>query len=301
MKKGIKYIFMASIAALAAVSCNKNLPPVFDDANAFVAFSSSSVTVSENDGVVKIPVSLASVAGLEGSVSFTAVPDTLVKEGVKIYPQEGVNYEILTEGGTLKFDAQHRTQYIEVKGIPDGKYTGDLSVTITLSSKNMGLGYAKTCKVVINDEDHPLAAILGAYSAQTDGEASGDNPWTMTILKDKDDDHKVWIDNFFDNAGWAGDDMLVYGIVTEEDGELVKITVPFGQVMEYKYSGTYDIFCLGMDMDDNLYDKGEGEWEITIINGEKTALDFGSEYGIYCGLELGYISYVYPHITAVKQ
>lgn len=295
MKKGIKYIFMASIAALAAASCNKNLPPVFDDANAFVAFSSSSVTVSENDGVVKIPVSLASVAGLEGSVSFTAVPDTLVKEGVKIYPQEGVNYEILTEGGTLKFDAQHRTQYIEVKGLPDGKYTGDLSVTITLSSKNMGLGYAKACKVVINDEDHPLAAILGAYTVTGEDLWDGVTQWTMTITKDSDDPAKVWFNNIANLGGNATPIGPCYGIVNEEMSE---IKLPLGQATKINGLTYY-----GLDEELNMYDSGSMTIKITKDGDTVIGLSF-EDYGIGVISDDGSSAYgaVLPgDFTAVKQ
>lgn len=301
MKKGIKYILLASVAAVIAASCNKNNPPVFDDANAFIAFSSTSTSVSENGYTCMIPVSLASVAGLEGSATFTITENEVERDGKKFSPKEGVNYKVITEGGTLKFDAEHRTQYIEILGIPDGVYTGDLSITITLAS-SMNLGYAKTCTVTIIDEDHPLALILGKYEATSSGEAT-EKPWAMTIMKDKDDDHKVWIDNIFANSGWAGNDMLVYGVVTEEDGVLTKISVPCGQEMEYHYKSggtSYPIYVFGLDVNDNLLEEGFIEIDI-ISDGTKVSLDFGETYGVYCGLSLGYIGYAYPQITAVKQ
>ena len=43
-------------ATLLLVSCDINKYPEFDDANAFVAFQSSTAAVGEEDGSVEIPV-----------------------------------------------------------------------------------------------------------------------------------------------------------------------------------------------------------------------------------------------------
>ena len=69
------FLYMLLIAGMAAaVSCSKNLPPVFDDANAFVAFDQANAALDEaiikEDGTIvpqtetiKIPVTLGSVKG----------------------------------------------------------------------------------------------------------------------------------------------------------------------------------------------------------------------------------------------
>ena len=125
MKKVFEYITAAFMAVLLAASCDKNLEPVFDDANAFIAFSALEYTVLEaesaegiGDNVLRIPVTLASVKGLEGSATYTIKKD----ESSKVKPVEGTNFQVNTIGGVLKFDAENRTQYIEIQAIPDGKY-----------------------------------------------------------------------------------------------------------------------------------------------------------------------------------
>ena len=77
MKKFFTYIAILTAGLVAAVSCDKNLPPVFDDANAFVAFDRPSLSVEEavvkpNGTIVpytatqtvKVPVTLGSLKGI---------------------------------------------------------------------------------------------------------------------------------------------------------------------------------------------------------------------------------------------
>lgn len=296
---------MASAAAVVMVSCNKNQPPVFDDSNAFIAFSSASVSVSENADTVVIPISLASVAGLNGTATFKVYADTTAK-GVS--PEEGVNYEILSEGGTLKFDSKNRIQYIKVVGKYFPEYTGDLSFRIVLESqtKDISLGTLRECKVVINDIDHPLTPILGEYTATTTGIAYSD-PWILTIFKDESDDHKVWLDNVFANPGWAASDTRIYGNVKDDgNGKLLSIDIPLGQKVEYKY-GKFDVFVYGcMISGEYIYFKKTGAITATIgtDSSGKTTLDFGD--GEYDGFGLyidqnGTAGYAASHITAVKK
>jgi len=73
MKKILIYTALFA-GFFAAVSCDKNLPPVFDDANAFVAFDKASASMDEavvdEEGnilpqteILRIPVTLGSVKG----------------------------------------------------------------------------------------------------------------------------------------------------------------------------------------------------------------------------------------------
>ena len=63
MKRITKYIGLALAVSAFAASCNKNAEPVFNDKDAFVAFNSQTLSVSEDyskDGDnFKIPVTLA--------------------------------------------------------------------------------------------------------------------------------------------------------------------------------------------------------------------------------------------------
>lgn len=299
MKKTLTYIATALFAAAAFSACDKNEYPVFDDKNAFVAFDKVEVSISENyskdEAVYKIPVTLASVAGLEETVAFEIVePES---KGAK----EGVNYELLTTSRTLSFNAEKRTQYIELKTIYDGVYTGDLKFTIVLKeSETLATGSEDECVVTINDEDHPLSAILGAYTAKGDNYWDGATTWTMTLYKDADDDHKVWFDNLFDLAGWAIESTRFYGTVTDVDDNHKIINIPFGQESVYKYSNGKPITLLGFNGQQG-YDSGSVDVNAT-INGSSVTLDFGNEWGFWIWIEgAGNLNITNPGITAEKN
>ena len=118
MKRITKYIGLALAVSAFAASCNKNAEPVFNDKDAFVAFNSQTLSVSEDyskDGDnFKIPVTLASVKGLETTVKF---------EVTSLTAKAGVNFSLETTSGVLSFDAENRTSYIEIKTLPDGIFT----------------------------------------------------------------------------------------------------------------------------------------------------------------------------------
>ena len=278
-------------------SCDKNEPNVFDDKDAFVAFDAVSVTYNEDyskDGATfKIPVTLASVKGLEETVKFELVTPE------KKAAVAGVNYELVTTTGVLSFDAEHRTQYIEFKTIADGEYVGDLKFSVKLlPSETLRVGSESECTVTICDIDHPLTFMLGAYTATGVNYWNGPTTWTMTLYKDADDDHKVWIDNLFQVDGWAAEDTRYYGIVSDDNTTL---NIPFGQTSEYIYSGTgKPITLLGFD-GSNGYDTGSVDVQI-IVNGNNVTLDFGTEWGIWVWIEgAGNLNIVNPGITAEKN
>ncbi len=295
MKKFIRYITAASMAVVLAASCDKNLEPVFDDANAFIAFSSKTYTLPE-DGTLRIPVSLASVSGLEGSATFSIVED----EDSKVQPVEGTNYQVNTIGGTLKFDAEKRTQYIELEGIVNGIYTGDMSFLIELST-SLDLGSNAKCKVVISDVDHPLTPILGDYVASGTDYWAGASTWGLTLSKDADGDvQKVW---FSDLAKMitGGPQVAgpVYGIVNDE---MTSIELSFEQDLNDYQS--YDLKFYGFDAATDEYVKsGKCEVEIVWENGAVTGLKFPPEQGFYAGTDaydfiLGIVT---GDITAAKN
>lgn len=300
MKKNL-FTLLIALAGLAFVTaCDKNLPPVFDDANAFVAFDNNNASIDEasidpatgdivpQTEVLRLPVTLGSVAGLNETVKFT------VEDGTA---KAGVNYRVLTSSGTLSFDATNRTQYIEVEPIYDPDYTGDLKFTIKLApTASVALGYMSACTVTIGDVDHPLSNLIGDYAA-----SSGDGTnWTMTLYKDENDDHMVWFFDLFGNPGWSIMTTMFYGNV---DDAVENINIPFGQTTEYKYGGETPVTLYWVNNDDEV--GKTGSINVKIVKdaaGKITGLDFGEEYGFYALLEdLGYVGLVYPQITAVKQ
>lgn len=293
MKSLYTYIGAVLAAASILASCDKNEPSKFNDKDAFVAFDKTSLTLSEgSEDVLKIPVTLASVAGLEETIKFE------VKEPEKKAAKQGVNFELLTKSGTLSFNAENRTRYIEVKAIPDGEYTGDLQFTIVINgTESIKAGSENTCTVTVSDIDHPLGFMLGAYTATGVSYFNGPSTWTMTFFKDADDDHKVWIDNLFQNDSFAGADTRYYGIVNED---LTSLNIPFGQESEYKYSNGNPITLLGFDGE---YVHDTGSVDVAIVqDGDKVTLDFGTEWGFWAKIkDAGDLNVIYPGIKAVKN
>lgn len=297
MRNTIKYIGLACVAAAALISCESNDPSKFNDKDAFVAFDKTSVSLAENfsaeGATYKIPVTLASVKGLEETVKFEVVsPET---KGAK----EGVNFEILTTSGVLSFNAENRTQYIEIKTIYDGVYTGDLNFSINLVGTDaVPAGSEGTCTVTINDVDHPLSFMLGNYTMSGTKYGGASNTWTMTILKDADDDHLVWFDNLFGNSGWVGEDLRYYGTVNDDHTVL---TIPFGQTSEYTYSNGKPVKLYGLTSDLDGYDSGSVNVNI-ITEGDKVTLDFGTEWGFWFYIEgAGSIGTYLPGLSAIKD
>ena len=296
MKLNIKYLSFLLAGAVALASCDKNEPNVFDDKDAFVAFDAVSVTYAEDyskDGATfKIPVTLASVKGLEETVKFEVV--TPEEKGAVA----DVNYKLLSTTGVLSFDAEHRTQYIEFETMTDGEYTGDLKFIVKLlPTETLPVGSESECTVTISDIDHPLTFMLGSYTATGVNYWNGPTTWTMTFYKDAEDDHKVWIDNLFEMESWAADDTRYYGIVSDDHTTL---NIPFGQESEYKYSNGKPVTLLGFDGASG-YDTGSVDAKI-IIDGAKVTIDFGTEWGFWVWIEdAGNLNIVNPGITAVKN
>lgn len=337
MKKVFNYIMIATAALVLAASCSKNEPPVFSDSNAFVAFDSPTASIAEavpclpseetieNMGFkpqpkhLKVPVTLGSLKGIEETVKFT-VKEKDDKGNILYYdlkdpegdPKDpanwidktahaGVNYNLITTSGTLTFDATNRTQYIEFEVLYIPEYTGDFKFDIELSKPaNVSLGYNKTCTVTINDVNHPLTDLFGEYTMTGEDYWDGPSTWTMTIVKDEEDDHMIWLINVFNNAGWAILKTSPYGNV---DDELTTIKIPMGQKTKYQHSNGEYLEIRGLAED--LSAVTTGNMEVKILkndDGKITGLDFGKEYGFWAYIpDAGSVGIVRPGITAVKN
>lgn len=282
-----------SIIALAAglamfASCDINKTPVWSDDNAFAAFDNTAISVKEDAGLVKIPVTIASIDPVEVAVTYAAA-DTLGAEN-------GVNFKFTNESGVLAFDGEQRTAYIEVEIIDKpGVFTGDLKFSIELTGAgDLNLGSNRTCVVTITDNDHPLAAILGTYTVV---DSVAGESFTMEIRKDASDLKTVWFYNLGNLGSWAGDDIMYYGTADLTAGT---ITIPLGQDSEYLYSGSTPVTLAALDAKFESYETS-GSYVMTIEDGGNT-IKFEAERGFYCFLKgLGYIGYVRHGAVATKQ
>lgn len=294
MKNIIKYAIALVAAGAVMASCDVNKPDIFDDDNAFVAFDKGTMSITEAAGAkLSIPVTLASVAGIEESVSFKVVDGTAVA---------GTNFELLTVSGVLNFDAENRTQYIEFEILPDGKFTGDITFSVEfVNTGSVQAGAENKCTVTIMDSDHPFSAVLGTYSVTgISGRAGGEATWTASISADPSDINRLLLTDFVDLGGSGLEGALVYyGTI---DDEMTTITIPIGQTATF--SGT-DFYLWGMDASEA--DIETGTITVTILkDGDTvTGLDFGDTMGIEVvvteGPNAGYWGFVYPGITATKD
>ena len=213
-------------AGLLLASCNINELPEYDDSNAFVAFTSSSVNVGEEEGSKQVEVLLTSIGGIETTVNFEVAPAETAGA------VEGKHYTI--EGSkSLTFKKDAPTQKITLNIIDNDTFDGDVKFTIKLlDPEGVQLGASKTCSVTIEDDEHPLLFILGTLSAKGPSYFNGDSEWEVRIAKDDSDLSKVWIYNLV--PGGSSSSSPVYGIVNDEKTE---IRIPVGQ--EVAVSSSY--------------------------------------------------------------
>ena len=151
---------LVALATMAFSSCSNDLPE-FNDADAFVALRATTASFVENGEGTEIEVLLTSLNGLEGSVDFEIVPDSVTPAN------EGEDFTIENASKTLTFTKDAPTQSIKIKPIDNDVYTGDKRFTINLvNAKGVNLGANKSITVTVEDNEHPLAFMLGTYAAK---------------------------------------------------------------------------------------------------------------------------------------
>lgn len=249
--KNINRYIAGGVLLMALVSCDGlNETPVFDDADAFAAFTSEAVTVDEDAGTVSIPVTIASTNPVRTSIAYTVTDGSAV---------QNKNYSLADASAVLAFDGETRTQniVINITNVTDDNaqnlgyesgYTGNLTFTVTLvSAGSLKLGAESSCSVTIRDLNHPLSSIVGTYTATATDNFDGNAgvSWTLNLMTDESDDSMIWIDAitpFFEGSYPAADGRY-YGTVSDD---LTTITIPCGQHCAYQYGGL-DIVLFNFD------------------------------------------------------
>lgn len=224
--KYLKHITFIAVTALVLVGCNLNEVPKFDDKDAFVAFVSTEASVNEADGSLSIPVMLTSLKGLSSTVYYTVTSGTAV---------EGTHFSVAGTG-TLTFDANTTMNNINVSVVDNEVFEGDISFTIELTDAgSVDFGTKKVCTVKIVDDEHPLAFILGEFTASAYSYFDEDVVWQVATTKDENDINKIW----FYPLVLGGSSLSVYGIVNEDKTQL---RIPVGQ--EIATSASYPAILL---------------------------------------------------------
>lgn len=274
MKK-IKFFIVALTGILFFISCNLNEHPQFEASESFVSFNKTSMSVKENVGTIEIPLTVASLDGTATTITYEAIDGTA---------KNGINYRLVDGSGTVNFSQGQREQLIKVEIIElPNNFTGDLTFSIEIKNTgNVKAGAENVCTVRIQDLDHPLANILGAYDASGYSHWDGNVAWTMTLLKDAKDVSIVWFDDLA-NFG-PGEDKRFYGIVDLAAG---KITIPIGQSTAFKHSSGNPITLLGMAEGFQFIEEGSFTMTITKRTDGKIQLDIP---------DVGVAGYIYPNI-----
>jgi len=291
MKKIALYLSCLVVVAYF-VACNLNESPKFDDADAFVAFGSASYSVSEDSSSFKIPVRLTSLGKKTSAVTFQVFDVSAVA---------GKDYQLSGGASVINFDGSDPVQYInlDIIGHP-GVFTGDLKFGIALSgaSNGINLGSNDTTYVTILDLDHPLAAILGDYTAVGTSYFNGTQSWAVTLAKDPGNDvTKVWITNLV--AGGSSASTPLYGIVNADKTE---IKIPVGQTVATSTSYPSIIFegFYGPDGDEDIPTGGS----VTCIIGKGTIAiqdEFGSDVYDAAGVSQGWYNIFHADVVLTKK
>lgn len=274
--------------ALAAVvifftSCNPNDYPEFDDADAFVAFTSTTLSVDETGGSIEVPVLLTSLAGLEGTATIEVVDSLTTAE-------EGTHYTI--EGSkTLNFTKDAPTQKLTVKVVDNAEFTGDVKLALNITTATgANLGKATTCTITIVDDEHPLKPILGTYSTYADT-GRGEYTYDVTVEPDENDLTVVWFCNlepYFAANGYtsARGTNMFYGIVNED---MTQIRIPAKQKLGYE---NVELVLI----DPNTGAVLEGDIYVSIQDGGNTMV-FETPWGPY---DEGWWNYSFTTILTKK-
>lgn len=257
MKKILLHTSIIALAAMAVASCNINSYPVFDDNDAFAAFDELEVSVTEPEvgktTTLKIPVTVASVAGVTAEVSFSVAPENDTTGAT-----EDVDYRILNENNSLTFGADKRTDEIIVEildntsGIVNThqiEKTGEVQLNVTKSfiitltgSQQVEMGAENVFEVVITDRDdiRDIVAYGGLDTDKTElpkkyaVEPKDGIKWDISISKDANFTDRVLISNLC-NFGPAGlsTKTAFYGEVIWDEKDpkatVTQIAIPLGQ------------------------------------------------------------------------
>lgn len=160
MKTLLKSILALSLGVLVLASCDRK--EEFIGFFPYVVFDCSSVyTLSESDGSFTLPVRLMNPDGNPFSVTILTEDGTAVS-GTHYYisdPETGVlNF---APGDTLKY-VTVAVNYIDGYVEP-GKV--DFSLSLGQATGGVSLGAFRSVGVLINDADHPLSSLIGAWTA----------------------------------------------------------------------------------------------------------------------------------------
>lgn len=236
MKNRISTILLLAAVAFAGASCTRTDEFVGGVGESFVTLSSTSVSVREDAGTLAVPVRLVHPDGKGCKVTVTVTDGTAVNGKHYTLKEPATGVLDFGPADTLKnivFGLTHIEGYLDPGHV-------DFSMSIKVIG-DVALGSRHTASVAINDADHPLSDILGAYTATADDYFSGAVSWTMTLMPKAGDLENIIIDGITETFvdGIAEDGSYDYSMtarVTGEEGSRY-ISIPYGTAMKTKIGG----------------------------------------------------------------
>jgi len=214
MNRIFKFFGIAAVVAFAASCANVEYQEY-----PYVTLVTTSLSVNENVGTVDVTLASHNLNGKTVTATLEIVDGTA---------KNGTNISLSSPTVTFNGDEQ-KTVSVSIIDNP-GVYTGTLSCRINLSGASDGaeIGSFNSVKVNIKDLDHPLADVLGTYTA-VDGDGAS---WEVTVEADPNNTSKVLVKNI-DN--YTAKTISFPGVVSE-DHSVIEIS----NQVAFTYSG-YDI------------------------------------------------------------
>jgi len=260
MKRSIIKYFAILSAVLLVSSCEWN-PPTFDSADSFIAFTASSSGVSEQGGMIGIPVLVTA----ESSAPAVSVTFDFDEASAAV---EGEHFNLVNTSNTLDINGWgYDTIWIEP--INNDVFTGNLPLIINLTSntKSYPFGVTNSHTLTIIDDEHPLGAWIGTFSVDAVDYWSyfGAETWTVTTEPDPSDVNNLIVTGM--GSGYS-EYTSVTGVV---DLDAKTITFSAGSEIgtHADYSGPIAIY---------LGDEGGGIYEEPIVG------DINDDGSIYVDL-----------------
>ncbi len=291
MKKRIsKLLYILVALALVVSSCEWN-PIMWDDSKVFVAFSTASTDMPEDDQTTTNSESVAivvAVNALDGSpavtLSFEFDTTGIALESAAF---EDVDFTLENADKTLSFPNGWGYDTIWIKPIGNDYFTGNKQFNIVLVSNTQDIpfGASNSHAIKILDNEHPLSAWIGTYAvdAQSYGDPENwDEAWGVTTKA---------VDGELDQLSIIGIGHVPSAhtaIIATIDAEAMTITIDGGQdsdaYADFNYTESYVYYGfsdLSLDESAQLVGTISEDGTIAIDNFGIRIEYYGTNYGVW--------------------
>ncbi len=218
MKKMFVNISILSLIMMFVfTSCEKQEAIIYN--GKIVYFDNSQLAIPENSTT---PLSIDLIAAGTNGDGGTGATVTFSTDGIANPAIEGSDFTV--SGNSVSFDTYYGLESITLTAIDNDVYETDKYVDLIITSVTNGYkaGAKDTLRITISDNEHPLALVIGTFSAAATSYFNGAEIYEITTAPDPDDETVLVITNMVS----GGTNTTVYGTV---DLDLMTIEFPVGQ------------------------------------------------------------------------